>query len=87
MERTNPYTRLQDEVRQFVSNIWHRRKTALFHVTVNDWAKGQMDAADSLGYSLVLTRKGNDITVHAVKKITTSDVPYNVRPNHIEGAL
>jgi hypothetical protein len=86
-ERVNPYTALQREVAQFISDIWRRRKTALFTVDVSDWARGQMEAADKLGYSLVLTRNGNTITVHAVKSVRTSDVPYQVRPNHIEGSL
>jgi len=86
-ERLNPYTALQREVQQFIANLWHRRKTALFSFTVSEWARGEMDAAEKLGYSLVLTRTGSEITVHAVKKITAYDVPYQARPNHIEGAL
>lgn len=85
--RPNPYTRLRDEVAQFVSNVWRRRKTALFTVDVSDWARGKMQAAEDLGYTLAVTRTGNTLTVHAVKKITPTDVPYNVRPSHIEGAL
>lgn len=86
-KRENPYTLLQREVQQFIDKIWHRRKTALFSVDVNDWARGQMDAAESLGHTLVLTRRGGTITVHAVRRISTYDVPYAVRPDHIEGAL
>ena len=86
-ERMNPYTRLQQEVAQFIADIWDRRKTALFSININDWARGQMNAAERLGYSFVLTRNGNEITVHAVKAVRTSDAPYQVRPNHIEGTL
>jgi hypothetical protein len=86
-ERVNPYTALQREVAQFISNIWLRPKTALFTFDVSDWARGQMDAADKLGYSLAITRNGNTITVHAVKKVSVGDVPYQVRPGHIEGSL
>lgn len=86
-QRINPYTRLKDDVAQFVARIWHRPKTSLFTVDVSDWARGQMDAAERLGYSLVLTRNGTALTVHAVKKINVYDVPYEVRPHHIEGAL
>ena len=86
-KRENPYTLLQRDVRQFIDNIWRRRKTALFSVDVSDWARGQMDAAESLGHTLVLTPRGGTITVQAVPRISTYDVPYAVRPNHIEGAL
>ena len=73
--RISPYTRLQRDVTQFVANLWTRRKTALFTFTVSDWARGQMDAAETLGYTLAVTRSGNEITVHAVKKISVYDVP------------
>lgn len=86
-ERINPYTALQREVQQFIAKIWNRRKTALFSTHVSDWARGEMDAAEKLGYSLVLTRNGTEITVHAVKRVEYHEVPYQVRPGHIEGAL
>lgn len=86
-ERVTPYTALQREMQQFIAKIWHRRKTALFSFNPSAYALGQMDAAEKLGCSFVVTRSGEAITIHAVNKITVCDVPYSVRPDHIEGAL
>jgi membrane protein YdbS with pleckstrin-like domain len=81
----SPYVRLQRIAMQFVADFWHRRRTPMVTIQMSDWTRGRLTAAQAFDQVLVCTIEGAEMTIHAVPRLRASDVPYEIRPGHLEG--
>jgi hypothetical protein len=79
MKRINPYTRLLQEIREFVSSIEYRHRKTMFIYPIADLNKGsswklsdlyeRAFAAEQLGYDVQIKAEEHGLIVQYVKKI------------------